>query len=65
MKTIVFNLFNGFNVRYLIETGIMDNLKKKNYFYILLFDDFKIFGNDENIIFYKFEKQKMQLSKRI
>ena len=28
MKTIVFNLFNGFNVRYLIETGIIDRLKK-------------------------------------
>ena len=29
MKTIVFNLFNGFNARYLIETGIIDQLKKK------------------------------------
>ena len=45
MKTIVFNLFNGFNVRYLIETGIIDNLKKKNkiIFTSYSFDDFKEF----------------------
>ena len=61
MKTIVFNLFNGFNVRYLIETGIISNLKKKNKIILTSysFDDFKeFFKNDENIIFYKFEKQK-------
>lgn len=29
MKTIIFNLFNGFNARYLIETGIIRQLKKK------------------------------------
>ena len=29
MKNIVINLFNGFNIRYLIETGIINNLKKK------------------------------------
>ena len=34
MKTIVFNLFNGFNVRYLIETGIIDRLKKKIKLYL-------------------------------
>ena len=29
MKTIVFNLFNGFNIRYLVESGIIENIKKE------------------------------------
>jgi len=56
MKTIVFNLFNGFNVRYLIETGIIDRLKEKNKIILTSysFDGIKnYFKNDKNIIYYE------------
>ena len=58
MKTIVFNLFNGFNARYLIETGIIDQLKKNK---IILtsytFDGIEDYlENNEDIIHYKLNK---------
>ena len=31
MKTIVFNLFNGFNIRYLVHSGIIESLRILNY----------------------------------
>ena len=61
MKTIIFNLFNGFNARYLIETGIIRQLKKKNriIFTSYSFEGIKdYFKNDKNIIFYKLNKTK-------
>ena len=61
MKTLVFNLFNGFNVRYLIETGIIDQLKKKNKIILTsyCFNGIKEhFKNDKNIIYYKLDEKK-------
>ena len=60
MKTIVFNLFNGFNVRYLIETGIIDRLKKTNRIILTSysFDGIKdYFKNDKDIIYYKLNRE--------
>lgn len=63
MKNIVINLFNGFNIRYLIETGIINNLKKK---YKIIFTSYSFEGirenfvNDKNIVFYRLEKNKDQ-----
>ena len=59
MKTIVFNLFNGFNARYLIETGIIDQLKKKNKIILTsyTFDGIEDYlENNEDIIHYKLNK---------
>ena len=61
MKTLVFNLFNGFNVRYLIETGIIDQLKKKNRIILTSYSFNGIkehFKNDKNIIYYKLDEKK-------
>lgn len=61
MKTIVFNLFNGFNIRYLVESGIINDLKNKNLKIILVSYNFEgikeLFKDEKNIIFYKLDKE--------
>lgn len=61
MKTIVFNLFNGFNIRYLVHSGIIESLRILNYRVIITSYNSKEikknFSNKKNIEFHQLNEK--------
>lgn len=61
MKTVLFNLFNGFNIRYLLSSGIIPELQKKNVkIFISSYNNEEVkknFKNLNNIFFVQLDKK--------
>jgi hypothetical protein len=67
VKTVLFNLFNGFNIRYLLSSGIISELQNKNFrIYICSYNTIEVkknFENLSNIFFFELDEKNDEIYK--